>query len=98
MSPANMFTVIAHRGDSSSRPENTFEAFDHAVQQGFHHIETDCQLSKDGRCIVLHDEKLGRTNNGSGLAWDCDHHELLQLDAGVTQNTPFLTCATDESA
>lgn len=76
------FVIIAHRGYSSARPENTIDAFDHALSSGFTHFETDCQLTKDNMCIVLHDEKLGRTNNGVGVAWEQESNALLQLDAG----------------
>jgi len=76
------FTVIAHRGDSANAPENTMAAFDAAVQQGFLHFETDAQLTADGQVVILHDEQLGRTNNGSGTAAHHTLQQLQQLDAG----------------
>lgn len=76
------FTIIAHRGDSSSAPENTLEAFDVALSHGCFHIETDCQLSADGVPVVLHDEMLGRVNTGSGPVAAATLQELQQLDAG----------------
>ncbi len=76
------FVVIAHRGDSSAAPENTLTAFDLALSQGFPHFETDCQLSSDGIPVVLHDETLGRVNNGSGPAAAATSEQLRQLDAG----------------
>ena len=48
----NDFTVIAHRGHSADRPENTFLAFERALEQGFTHIEMDVQLSSDGIALV----------------------------------------------
>ena len=47
------FTLIAHRGGAYDAPENTFEAFDLALEMGFDNIETDIQLSSDGRCILF---------------------------------------------
>lgn len=76
------FIIIAHRGDSSAAPENTLEAFDLALSQGFTNFETDCQLSADGVPIILHDETLGRVNNGSGPAAAASLEQLQQLDAG----------------
>lgn len=76
------FVIIAHRGDSSAAPENTTPAFDLAVAQGFHHFETDCQLSADGVPVILHDQTLGRVNNGSGPAAAATLQQLQQLDAG----------------
>jgi glycerophosphoryl diester phosphodiesterase len=85
------FLIIAHRGDSDNAPENTLPAFDLALQQGFAHFETDCQLSADGQAIILHDEKLGRTNNGTpgSLAWELSCHQLQQLDAGAWFDARF---------
>lgn len=76
------FVIIAHRGDSSAAPENTIPAFDLAVAQGFQHFETDCQLSADGVPVILHDETLGRVNNGSGPAAAATLQQLQELDAG----------------
>jgi hypothetical protein len=85
------FLLIAHRGDSDNAPDNTLPAFDLALQQGFTHFETDCQLSADGQAIILHDEKLGRTNNGAPgtLAWELSCQQLQQLDAGAWFNARF---------
>lgn len=80
--PSSSFVIIAHRGDSSAAPENTLQAFDLALAQGFHHFETDTQLSADGVPVVLHDEALGRVNNGSGPAAAATAQQLQQLDAG----------------
>jgi len=74
--------IIAHRGDSDSAPENTTSAFNLALLNGFLHFETDCQLTKDGTVVILHDENLGRTNDGVGCAWDYTIDELKRLDAG----------------
>lgn len=62
----DQFTLVAHRGDSDRAPENTLSAFDQALANGVCHFETDCQLTQDEQCVILHDELLGRTNNGSG--------------------------------
>jgi glycerophosphoryl diester phosphodiesterase len=79
---ASSFVIIAHRGDSSAAPENTLQAFDLALAKGFPNFETDCQLSADGVPVVLHDENLGRVNNGSGPAAAATLEQLQQLDAG----------------
>ena len=61
------FTLIAHRGASYDAPENTFEAFDLALEMGFDNVETDVQLSSDGRSVLIHDESLYRTTGIQGL-------------------------------
>ncbi len=50
--------VIAHRGASACRPENTLEAFELAVEQGADLIETDLHLTRDGAVVLLHDPEL----------------------------------------
>ncbi len=73
---------IAHRGYSGRFPENTMRAFTEAVAAGARGIEFDVQLSRDGEPVVIHDEKLGRTAEGSGWVKDYTWKELRLLDAG----------------
>ncbi len=73
---------IAHRGASSAAPENTFAAFDQAIEAGADGIEFDVHLSKDNVPVVIHDEKLERTTNGEGRVRDFTADELKKYDAG----------------
>lgn len=77
------FTLIAHRGASYDAPENTFEAFDLALKLGFNNIETDIQLTNDGRVVVIHDSKLDRTTDGTGLVAETDIAKIKSLNAGL---------------
>ena len=61
-----MTSIIAHRGASDRRPENTMSAFRQAVTDGADAIETDVQLSKDGVPVLIHDTLLKRTTGASG--------------------------------
>ena len=74
--------VIAHRGASGVAPENTLAAFRKAVELGAGFIETDLQLSRDARLVVLHDETLDRTTDGRGPVSAKTLEELRRLDAG----------------
>ena len=47
--------VIAHRGDSARRPENTLASFASALEVGAEIVEFDVQLTRDGHVVVLHD-------------------------------------------
>ncbi|MEX0763274.1 MAG: glycerophosphodiester phosphodiesterase family protein [Dehalococcoidia bacterium] len=76
------FTLIAHRGFSSQAPENTFEAFDLALENGFSNFELDAQPSSDGVPVVIHDGVLDRTTSGSGPVGGATLAELKALDAG----------------
>jgi glycerophosphoryl diester phosphodiesterase len=74
--------IIGHRGASGLAPENTMAAFRLAADLGARYIETDLQLTRDGRLILLHDEKLQRTTNGRGFVLTRTFDELRDLDAG----------------
>jgi glycerophosphoryl diester phosphodiesterase len=63
--------VWAHRGASGYAPENTLVSFQKAIDQGADGIELDVHLSKDGELVVIHDEWLDRTSDGTG--WVKDH-------------------------
>jgi len=73
---------IAHRGASSLAPENTFAAFDKAMEVGTDGIEFDVQLSKDRVPVIIHDENLERTTSGRGSVKEFTLSELKKLDAG----------------
>lgn len=78
--------IIAHRGASALAPENTFAAFQKAIEIGVDGIECDVQLTKDGHVVVIHDETLGRTTNGRGRVRNLTLSELRKLDAGIWFN------------
>ncbi len=81
-SPKNRSLNIAHRGASSLAPENTFAAFDRALEIGADGLEFDVQLSKDQIPVVIHDERVERTTTGRGLVKDLSLAQLKTLDAG----------------
>ena len=58
--------VIAHRGGSRLRPENTLASFDHAIALGVDALECDVHLSRDGEPVVIHDATLDRTTDAIG--------------------------------
>ena len=62
--------IFAHRGLSSIYPENTLIAFEKALEYEIDGIETDVQLTKDGELVIIHDETLDRTTNGTGFVKD----------------------------
>jgi len=74
--------VIAHRGASGTRPENTLAAFRRAEELGAHMIELDVQLTRDGEVVVMHDDTLDRTTDGRGAVVAHTLAELRRLDAG----------------
>jgi glycerophosphoryl diester phosphodiesterase len=74
--------VIAHRGDSSSAPEQTRAAYERAVELGAEMIEADVRRTRDGHLVMLHDPTVDRTTDGHGAVADITLEELRRLDAG----------------
>jgi len=82
---------IAHRGYSASYPENTLAAFNGAIDAGAHMIELDVCLSKDRHLVVIHDETVDRTTNGTGAVRALTLDQLGRLDAGSWFDPRFNT-------
>ncbi len=80
---ASAVMVIAHRGASSYAPENTLASFDLALEMGARHMELDVDFTSDGHIVVIHDNTVDRTTNGSGLVTSHTLAALRALDAGA---------------
>lgn len=74
--------VIAHRGDSAYRPENTLASFASALELGAELVELDVQLTLDRHVVVLHDSSVDRTTDGTGEVGAMRLSELRRLSAG----------------
>jgi len=86
--------VIAHRGGAGIAPENTIYAFKLAERIGVDAIELDVRITKDKQLVVIHDETIDRTTNGTGMVSDYTLEELKKFDAGYhlkleNQGYPF---------
>ena len=86
---ANNIYVAAHRGWSAKYPENTMIAFKKAMEIGVDQIETDVRVTKDGELVLIHDNTVDRTTNGTGSVCDFTYDELQQLDAGSWKGEEF---------
>lgn len=74
--------VIAHRGSKGTHPENTLAAFKEAIRVKSDGIELDVHFTKDRELVVIHDETLDRTTNGTGNVGEQTLEEIKQYDAG----------------
>lgn len=83
--------IWAHRGASARQPENTLAAFSAAMAAGADGVEFDVQLSADGVPVVIHDEKVERTHNGSGWVSDYPLAELQALRSRQKKNADHVT-------
>lgn len=77
--------VIAHRGDSAHRPENTIASFASALEVGAAAVELDVQLTADGHVVVLHDPTLERTTTGRGDVRRMTLAEVRAVSAGYPE-------------
>ena len=87
--------IWAHRGCSQRYPENTLLAFENAARlNGLIGIELDIQLTRDGELVVIHDERVDRTTEGSGYVREYTLSELKKLhiyaDVNPTQEIPTM--------
>ncbi len=81
--------VYAHRGYSGKYPENTMLAFKKAAETGCDGIELDVQLTSDGQVVIIHDEKIDRTTDGTGNVKDYTLEELKKFNAAASWNGKY---------
>ena len=81
--------VIAHRGASAYRPENTLPAYELAIEQRADMIEIDLHRTRDGVIVITHDEELSGLD-GEGEIAEATLDEIRALDAGEGNPVPTL--------
>lgn len=82
--------VIAHRGANKEAEENSWEAFERAIEGGAERIELDVHLTRDGHPVVLHDSSLRRTAGVSALVEELDREDFAKLRLKNGEPVPFL--------
>ena len=85
-----MVLRIGHRGAAGHAPENTLQSFEKAVLFGCDMTELDVHLCGSGELVVIHDETVDRTTDGSGKVSVLTLNELKLLDAGQGEEIPTL--------
>jgi glycerophosphoryl diester phosphodiesterase len=78
--------VMGHRGSgrnaaSNPYPENTLPSVLQAVRDGAEYVEVDVARSADGALVVMHDDTVDRTTDGSGCVGALTLEQLRALDA-----------------
>ena len=79
---AQQVKVIAHRGASSLAPENTIAAFTKAIDLGVDFLELDVWNTFDDSLVVIHDNTIDRTTNGTGTVTAMYYFQIARWDAG----------------
>jgi glycerophosphoryl diester phosphodiesterase len=74
--------IIAHRGGGTMAPENTLAGIRYGHEHGFRGVEFDVMLARADVPVLMHDDTLERTTNGTGALADQSAEALERLDAG----------------
>jgi len=81
---------IGHRGACGYEPENTIRSFERAIACGVDMIECDVRKCKTGELVIMHDNMVNRTTNGTGFVSKLTLAELQKFDAGKGEKIPTL--------
>ncbi len=79
----------AHRGAPDTHPENTTPSFLAALELGVDMIEFDVRVTADGHAVLMHDQTVDRTTNGTGAVEELTLAQIKQLDAGSWKDPGF---------
>lgn len=81
--------IVAHRGGGTLAPENTVAGLRAGLAHGFHAVEFDVMLARDGIGVVMHDPEFGRTVAAPGAVALTDASVLAAMDAGSWHSAAF---------
>jgi len=80
--PTGWPIAFLHRGGAKVVPEDTVEGFREGLAMIDGVVELDAHTSADGLVVVIHDQTVDRTTDGTGPVAEKSLAELQQLDAG----------------
>lgn len=81
--------LCAHRGEKLHGLENTMTAFRMVVEAGADMIETDVHMTADRELVLMHDETVDRTTDGTGLIKDMTLSQVRQCNAAALSGGDF---------
>ncbi|MBV9095212.1 MAG: glycerophosphodiester phosphodiesterase [Streptosporangiaceae bacterium] len=82
--------AFAHRGGAAHAPENTWAAFEHAVELGYAYLETDARATSDGKLVAFHDRTLDRVTDASGPVNARPYREVAAMRVAGTEPIPLI--------
>jgi glycerophosphoryl diester phosphodiesterase len=82
--------AFAHRGGAAHGPENSWAAFERAVDLGYRYLETDVQATMDGTLVAFHDRTLDRVTDRTGRVARMAYSEVAAARIGGTEPIPLL--------
>lgn len=81
---------IAHRGANREALENSWTAFEKAIEAGSQRIELDLQRTKDNQVIIIHDNDLSRTCNVQAKVNELTLDEISKIKLSNKEPIPHL--------
>ena len=79
----NYTGIVAHRAlynlYKQETPENSTQAVEEAIKLGIEFVEIDTRVTSDGVSIIMHDNSLERTTNGTGLVSERDFNYIKKF-------------------
>lgn len=80
---------VNHRGYNSIAPENTLSAYRLSKAMGFDYVECDVNFTSDGYAVLLHDDTVDRTSNGTGSIKELTFEYVRSLDFGSWKSAEY---------
>lgn len=80
---------INHRGYNTVAPENTIPAYVLSKKMGFDAAECDVSFTSDGVAVLLHDETIDRTSDGTGNIASMTYEQASQYDYGSWKSADY---------
>ncbi|XP_062955619.1 glycerophosphodiester phosphodiesterase 1 isoform X1 [Cynocephalus volans] len=80
LKPRDRISAIAHRGGSHDAPENTLAAIRQAAKNGATGVELDIEFTSDGIPVLMHDNTVDRTTDGTGRLCDLTFEQIRKLN------------------
>lgn len=81
--------LVSHRGYNETAPENTMSAFQKSYEYGYKYVETDVTFTADDVPVLLHDDSIDRTSNGSGKIGSLTYEYVRTLDFGSWKSEEY---------
>lgn len=66
LNPSGTVMSMAHRADWKHHPENSLSAVQGSIDEGADIAEMDIQRTSDGHYVLMHEDSVNRTTDGSG--------------------------------
>jgi hypothetical protein len=80
---------VVHGGGDWDGPENTLAALAKSAALGATYAEIDLRVTKEGQVVLIHDETIDRTTNGSGRVDELTYEQIGGYDAGSWYGSEF---------